>query len=129
MRWRKLERSQNVEDRRGTRAGAVAGGVGGLGIIGVLIALLFGGGGDGLGEALQGLGAGQAPAQSQEQPPEYQGVDEIEDFVSAVLGSTEVVWKEVFTSADLTYQPAKLVLFTGSTASGCGGANTQIGPH
>jgi hypothetical protein len=130
MRWRKLERSQNVEDRRGTRAGAVAGGVGGLGIIGILLALFLGGGsGGGLGEALQGLGGGAAPAQTQEQPPEYQGVDEVEDFVSAVLGSTEVVWIDVFSSSGRTYEPAKLVLFTGSTPSGCGGADTQVGPH
>ncbi|MEA2001294.1 MAG: hypothetical protein U9N84_05335 [Actinomycetota bacterium] len=35
MRWRNLERSKNVEDRRGQTA-KVAGGIGGLGIIGVL---------------------------------------------------------------------------------------------
>ena len=40
MRWRKLERSKNVEDRRGV-GGKAAAGVGGLGIIGVLIALGF----------------------------------------------------------------------------------------
>jgi len=130
MRWRRLERSQNVEDRRGTRAGAVAGGVGGLGIIGILLALFLGGGsGGGLGEALQGLGGGTAPAQTQEQPPEYQGVDEIEDFVRAILGSTEEVWGDVFSDAGRAYEPATLVLFTGSTPSGCGGANTQVGPH
>ncbi len=46
MRWRNLERSSNVEDRRG-RTATVAGGVGGLGIIGVILALLLGGGGGG----------------------------------------------------------------------------------
>ncbi len=130
MRWRKLERSQNVEDRRGSKAGAVAGGVGGLGIIGVLIALLFGGGGGGgLGDALSGLGSGSAAPQSQEQPPEYQGLDEVEDFVTAILGSTETVWNKVFADAARTYQATKLVLFSGFTDSGCGGANAQVGPH
>ncbi|MCP3977605.1 MAG: zinc metallopeptidase [bacterium] len=130
MRWRKLERSQNVEDRRGSKAGAVAGGVGGLGIIGVLIALLFGGGGGGgLGDALSGLGSGSAAPQSQEQPPEYQGLDEVEDFVTAILGSTETVWNKVFADAGQTYQPTTLVLFSGFTDSGCGGANAQVGPH
>ncbi len=127
MRWRKLERSQNVQDRRGTRAGAVAGGIGGLGIIGVLLALFLGGGG-GLGEALQGLGEA-APGPTQTQPPQYQGVDEVEDFVSAILGSTEAVWGDVFANSGRNYQPAQLVLFTDFTNSACGGANSQVGPH
>ena len=128
MRWGKLERSRNVEDRRGTSTGAVVGGLGGLGIIGLLIALFFGGNSGGLGEALQGLGAG-TPTQTQEQPPEYQGLDQVEEFVSAVLGSTETVWTDVFAKGNRTYNPAKLVLFTDFTNSGCGGANAQVGPH
>lgn len=127
MRWRKLERSQNVDDRRGGRTGAVVGGVGGLGIIGVLIALFLGGGG-GLGDALSGLGAG-VPSQQVEQPPEYQGLDEVEDFVRAILGSTETVWTDVFADAGRTYQPSQLVLFTERTQSACGGATAQVGPH
>jgi len=134
MRWRNLERSQNVEDRRGTRAGAVAGGIGGLGIIGVLIAVLFGGGnggglGDAFGDALSGLNAGGDAAQSQEQPPQYEGLDEVEDYVSAVLGSTETVWIDVFSNSGRTYQKPTLVLFTDFTNSACGGANAQVGPH
>ncbi len=129
MRWRNLDRSQNVDDRRGTgRAGAVAGGIGGLGIIGVLLAIFLGGGGGGLGDALSGLGAG-APGQTVTQPPEYAGLDEVEDFVSAILGSTEVVWNDVFAESGRTYRPAELVLFTGFTESACGGANAQVGPH
>lgn len=128
VRWRKLERSSNVEDRRGVGGGAIAGGVGGLGIIGLLLVLFFGGGGGGLGDALSGLGAGQ-PTPNATQPPEYQGVDEIEDFVSAILGSTETVWEEVFSEAGRTYEPATLVLFTDFTNSACGGANAQVGPH
>jgi predicted metalloprotease len=131
MRWRKLERSDNVQDRRGTSAGKVAGGVGGLGIIGLLLALFLGGNGGGLSEALQGLGAGGGTANqtNQTQPPEYAGLDDVEDFVSAILGSTETVWTRVFDSAGRAYQPADLVLFTDFTDSACGGANSQVGPH
>lgn len=129
MRWRNLERSGNVDDRRGASRGAVAGGIGGLGIIGVLLAIFLGGGGGGLGDALSGLGAGTSAPQTQEQPPEYQGLDEVEDFVSAILGSTETVWNGVFADAGRTYEPAALVLFTGSTPSACGGATVQVGPH
>jgi predicted metalloprotease len=69
------------------------------------------------------------PPKHRSSPPEYQGLDEIEEFVSAILGSTEVVWSDVFTASGHVYQPAKLVLFTGSTPSACGGANTEVGPH
>jgi len=40
MRWNRARRSTNVEDRRG-RAPAIAAGAGGLGIIGVLLAMLY----------------------------------------------------------------------------------------
>ena len=42
MRWRKVEGSGHVEDRRGRRGAAVGGAVGGLGILGILAALFFG---------------------------------------------------------------------------------------
>jgi predicted metalloprotease len=129
MRWRRLERSSNVEDRRG-RAPMIAGGVGGLGIIGVLLAMFLGGGGDsgGFGDLLGGLGA---PAQSQTQQdlPSEQATDDAGEFVKAVLGTTETYWTGVFTDSGMTYDPPRLVLFTGSTASGCGGASSLHGPH
>jgi predicted metalloprotease len=132
MRWRKLETSDRVQDRRGTGA-KVAGGVGGLGLIGVLIALLLGGfgGGGGFGEIGDLLGQvqeAQAPPQ-QQQADEFQGVDESEDFVRRVLGSTETVWTEVFREAGVVYQPANLVLFNNPTSSACGGARSEVGPH
>ena len=36
---------------------------------------------------------------------------------------------DIFSAADLSYEPAELVLFTGSTQSGCGGATSAVGPH
>lgn len=130
MRWRNLERSKNVEDRRG-RGAKVAGGVGGLGIIGVILALLMGGGGDGLGgmgELLGQLGTQQAapPAQDAE---EFEGIDEDEDFVMAILGTTETLWADVFAASGQTYDPARLVLFSNATDSACGGASSATGPH
>jgi len=130
MRWRKLETSDKVQDRRGTGA-KVAGGVGGVGILGVLIALLFGGGGGGFGDIGDLLGQvqqGQAPAQ-QEQAEEFQGVDEQEDFVRRILGSTETVWTDIFRDGGITYKAASLVLFDAPTESACGGARSEVGPH
>ncbi len=132
MRWRKLETSSNVEDRRGT-GGAIAAGAGGLGIIGLLIALLFGGGsGGGFGgidDLLGQMQGGTAPAQPTEQAEEFQGIDEEEDFVRRVLGSTETVWTDIFAAGGQQYTPASLVLFDAPTPSACGGARSEVGPH
>jgi predicted metalloprotease len=49
-------------------------------------------------------------------------------FVSAVLGSTEVEWKEVFAQAGKIYQPPTLVMFSGATQSACGFAQAAMGP-
>jgi predicted metalloprotease len=49
-------------------------------------------------------------------------------FVSAVLGSTEVQWKEIFAQAGKRYEPPALVMFSGSTRSGCGAAASAMGP-
>ena len=63
------------------------------------------------------------------QPPEFEGVDESEDFVRRVLGSTETTWERIFCGSGRQYPPATLVLFTGGTQSACGGAQSAIGPH
>jgi hypothetical protein len=130
MRWRNLERSKNVQDRRGQGA-KIAGGVGGLGIIGILLALFMGGGsGDmgGMGDLLGQLGAQQS-APPPEDTGEFEGIDDDEAFVMAILGTTETLWTDVFASGGNTYDPATVVLFSNATESGCGGANSATGPH
>jgi len=54
--------------------------------------------------------------------------DRMGEFVSAVLGSTEVQWKEIFARAGRTYQAPTLVMFSGATQSGCGYAQSAMGP-
>jgi len=49
-------------------------------------------------------------------------------FVSAVLAQTEDIWSEVFKKYGSSYIEPKLVLFRGSTKSGCGFASAQTGP-
>jgi hypothetical protein len=131
MRWRNLERSKNVQDRRGQGA-KIAGGVGGLGIIGLLLALFMGGGGGGdlggMGDLLGQLG-GQQQAAPQQDATEFEGEDDDEAFVAAILGTTETLWTEVFVASGNTYDEPDVVLFSGQTNSGCGGANSATGPH
>lgn len=137
MRWRRLERSRNVQDRRGTtprRGSRAAVGGGGLGAVALILVLAYCGGGDTqqLGPLLEDISTGQAvPQQQPPQIPVDQEAfdDDIRAFSEAVLGSTETLWTGVFAEAGLTYQPATFVIFEGFTDSACGGANSQVGPH
>ena len=50
-------------------------------------------------------------------------------FVSRVLGSTEVQWKQVFEQAGQRYRNPTLVMFSGATrADACGMAQSAMGP-
>jgi predicted metalloprotease len=105
------------------------GGIGGLGLIVVLILNLLGGGGAGLDQVLDQFQNVQAPQQPDVQADEFQGEDDYEVFASTVLGSTDDTWAAIFTASDLTYVKPTLVLFRDATNSGCGGANSAVGPH
>lgn len=123
MKWRGLERSRNVEDRRGARSGPMLAGAGGLGLIAVVIVMLLSGGSGGgldLEGLMEGLGT-QAPASTpQSLSPEEEAEGE---FVAAVLGTTETYWGDEFSAAGDAYPAPTLVLFTGATSSRCGGGD------
>jgi uncharacterized protein len=106
MRLDELPTSDRIEDRRrvpGGRAGIGIGTVVILGLIGWALGIdprvLIGGAEilSGSGETQQQTEAGSTGAPS----------DEMGHFVSAILGSTEVEWKDVFAQAGKTYQPAR----------------------
>jgi predicted metalloprotease len=65
-----------------------------------------------------------APGQAETQAPS----DQMGQFVAAVLGSTEVQWKEIFAAAGKKYEPPTLVMFSGATRSACGFAQAAMGP-
>ena len=123
-RWNRLGTRGDVQDRRGT--GLAIGGLGGVGLIIALVVSLLGGG-SGLDDILGQLEA-RAP-QTGAQPEEFQGQDDYEVFASTVLGSTDETWTAIFQESNLTYVLPTLVLFRGSTNSACGGANSAVGPH
>jgi predicted metalloprotease len=129
MRWQDFRTSSNVEDRRGM---GMAGG-GGLGIgamvilglvgwaLGIDPRILIGGA-----EMMTGGGSGY---QQQQQGRQGAPQDEAGRFASAILGNTEDVWNTVLPQqANRQYQAPKLVLFSGTTRSGCGGAQSAMGP-
>jgi len=137
MRLDELPRSDKVEDRRGDGPGGFpmgrAGGVG----IGTIILLVLVGWALGINplyliggaEILSGLRGSQQ--QSQPAPGNVRTEarsDQMSEFVSAVLGSTEVQWKEIFAQAGRTYEAPTLVMFSGATHSACGFAQSAMGP-
>ncbi|HEX4964366.1 MAG TPA: neutral zinc metallopeptidase [Thermoanaerobaculia bacterium] len=131
MRWTPGGSSEDVEDQRGSSGG---GGFGGgplpkLGIGGFLILLLLsfifkkdffaliGGGGSPGGAPAQTLPRASSPEE-----------DKLAQFVTFVLNDDQKAWTEIFAKSGKTYRHAKLVLFTNTTHSGCGFAETAMGP-
>ena len=134
MRMDGQDESSNVEDARG-RSGGGGGGFGiggrGLGIGSIAIAVIAGWifGINPL--TILGLmgGGSSAPTVQQQGPaPAPPAEDAGARFVSQVLRSTEVVWTDIFKESGRTYQPPKLVLFTGSYPTACGQGQAAMGP-
>ena len=125
MRWGDFQRSGNVEDRRGLSPVVAGGGLGIGGLITVgLISLFFGVDP----RILLQMAPGSSPSQNQEQVTPGTPTDQAGQFVAAVLGQTEETWSDIFRQQGRSYEKPRLVLFGGSTQSGCGFARAQMGP-
>lgn len=152
MKWRKSRRSQNIEDRRGG-AGYKRGRSGsgrqafrgvkfksGIGLVLAIVGILFFGGD--LGDLLTSSTVEPVPqSQSQRSEPTLtpreqveqvlrgspdQRPDQDKDFVAAILGSTEDVWRQLFPSQG--YRPPTVVLYQQGTSTGCGYGFSASGP-
>lgn len=118
--------SSNVDDRRRMRGGKKAGiGIGGL-VIAALITWMMGGNplsvltqAD-LGSMMTEQGGGSYEPTAEEEA--------LAKFSRQILAGTEDVWAQEFRKMGRTYEPPRLVLFTGSVQSGCGGATSSSGP-
>jgi predicted metalloprotease len=125
MRWQDEPRSENVEDRRGIKpAGIAIGGIGTLVI--VLVATFLGADPRQVLNLLQQQNQQAAPAQRG--APASPADQKSKDFVSAVLGSTEIVWTDLFQKSGRQYRKPTLVLFDDGITSGCGFASSAVGP-
>ena len=131
MRVDELPKSDRIEDRRGLSAGRAGLGVGTIVVLGLV--------GWALGIDPRVLIGGAEMMSGSNQTQQQQGdagstrdtgapSDEMGQFVSSVLGSTEAQWTEIFTRAGKTYKPPTLVMFSGTTQSGCGSARAAMGP-
>lgn len=121
--------SNNVEDRRGQRGGMA--GIGGLGIGGLIIAALLTWvmGGNPL-DVVQNIDPSSLNVQEQaEGGREFTAEEqELAKFSKQILAGTEDVWTKEFEKMGRTYQPPKMVLYTGSTRTACGNGSAAMGP-
>lgn len=122
-----------VIDRRG--GGGLGGpmlkmGAGGGGIaLLVILALMFFGGGSGMGDLIDVLAPATQTGQEAPLDPAQDPDQDLVAFIGDVLADSQTMWSEIFAQSDLQYQQTDLVLFSGATQSGCGGAYAQVGPH
>lgn len=129
MDWQKGERSQNVEvdsgggDGGGPRFGGGRGlGIGGIVILAILGLVFF----KDPTALLSQVGNGAQVSAPTGQPAQVDPQER--DFVSAILGSTEKTWGDIFAANGRTYTDPKLELFSGGVNTACGGASSATGP-
>jgi len=144
MKWKRNTGFDQIEDRRGQSGsggglgdvlgsggggipipipGGATGSVGGLALIVIIGFLLFSGvlGGDG---GLSGLTPGGAVTPGGTLQPQ----NDTDQFVAYVVDNIQTFWADTFRASGQDYPVTKLVLFTGSTQSGCGQASAATGP-
>jgi len=124
MRWQG-GRSSGIEDRRGM--GPV--GAGGLGVGGVVVALIgyfvFGIDPSTTTSVLSGVQGGQEQQAGQVGTP----TDEAGRFVDVIQTSTTDVWTPIFAKSGQQYAPPKaVVIYDQATGTGCGMGQSAMGP-
>ena len=128
MKWIGRRQSDNVEDRRGMSGGGkvVAGG-GAIAMVFFLVKMFFPEAAPFVDTIQQSQGTQQTEqVEQRELTPEEK---EMGEFVSTVFADTEDIWTKIFEDNNLgTYEQPKMVLFTGSVETACGGASSASGP-
>lgn len=140
MRWEDREQSSNLEDRRRDSSSG-GGGMRGMPSMGTIMFLWpfiqrllktkFG-------WAILGIGAiayfsgfnplGALTPGSSSSVTNSKADDRQAAFISTVLKDTENVWQDIFRQHGAKYTEPTMVLYRGSTRSGCGHASAQMGP-
>src|SRR3954452_5720757 len=124
MLWTPGGRSSNLEDRRSMGGGMGRGlGIGGTVVV-LALSLLFGRNlfnDIGVQPGIAATGTPMSPADSAAEETEVQ-------FISFVLDDVQNTWTKTLPNYGAQYHPARLVLFRNSTDSGCGPAQSAMGP-
>lgn len=123
MKWKGRRRSSNVN--RGSSAPVVFGG--GMGGLILMLVFYFLGADPG---AITGTNESnyRENAQYEESANISQEQKELEEFLSVVLADTEDMWHTKFNEANINYNEPSMTLYTGTTRSSCGTAQSGMGP-
>ncbi len=107
----------------------IPGGVGGLGIGGLLLAvgLAYCAGVD-PSLLLSGLEEGGGVVQGSESRAITPEEEQQAEFIRVVLADTEDVWNQLFAERGASYEEPTLVLFNRAVESACGTASSAVGP-
>lgn len=126
MDWQKGERSSNIEIGSSRGGGARFGGGRGLGLGGLVVMLILGWVffKDPMALLDQGSPSGAAVPAGQQTPVDPQQ----KEFVSAILGSADKTWGDLFAVQGRSYVPPTVHLFGGGVDTACGLASTAVGP-
>ena len=126
MRLEGRRESTNVEDRRGKKTVAAAGGIGLGGIIIYLLISFLGGDPS---QVMEQMGGTQTQTEYVDDGTDYSQVDqELMTFCKRILAGTEDVWTKEFAKMGRTYNAPKMVIFSDAVNSGCGNATSASGP-
>lgn len=122
MKWTN-DRADNVDDRRGSGSGGgmlVGGGLGTL----IIAAIVFFLGGD-PSAVLSGGIDNSAPTEKRELS---QNDLQIKEFVRMLSAENNQTWEKIFADNGMQYKEPQIVLFENVTQSGCGTAESSMGP-
>jgi len=139
MRLDDYRESENVEQDSGRSGLGGFGGGGGLGMLFALVGSRFGIGGIiilGIGLMLFGFNpfgggsqmVGQQPQVAQQSARATCEADAARLFSCRVLASTEDTWGRLFQQSGQTYTPPRLHFYSQAGQSGCGAAQSAMGP-
>lgn len=123
MRWTPGGRSSNLEDRRSSGGLGRRLGVGGTVVV-LALSLIFG---RNLFSDLgvePGIGASGAPMTAADSAAEEPAIL----FMSFLLDDVQKTWAQTLPRYGTDYRPARLAIFRNSTSSGCGPAESAMGP-
>ncbi|OBS12015.1 metalloprotease [Elizabethkingia miricola] len=123
MKWTD-ERGGNVEDRRGMGGGGMMVG-GGLGTL-IIAAIIFFLGGDP--SAILNSGGSATPVRTEQRQPSSEQDKQLYELVSMLDAWNTKTWTQIFQENGMKYVAPKIIMFSNSTNSGCGPAQSAMGP-